>query len=256
MDSFEVIQIPVLNDNYIYLIHDAYTSTTARVDPAKAEPVIKELKSRGWKLDFILNTHHHADHVGGNKQLKEHYSCKVLASEHDHHRIPGITSTLQEGDKVTVGSLEAYVYFVPGHTSGHIAYHFRDQHALFCGDTLFSIGCGRLFEGTPIQMWDSLKKLRNLPDHTKVYCTHEYTEQNIRFALSIDPHNQALKHREQEVLMIRSQNLPSVPSLLGQEKLANPFLRADDKTLQSSLGFNSTSPEDFFGELRKRKDLF
>ncbi|MGZ8240586.1 MAG: hydroxyacylglutathione hydrolase, partial [Methylobacter sp.] len=183
----EIIQLPVLTDNYIYLIHEPLSDETAVVDPALAQPVLDILDKKNWKLKYVLNTHHHWDHVGGNLELKQKTSCKIIAAESDRGRVPGIDISVKEDDIIPVGTQSARVISTPGHTSGHIVYHFAEDNTLFCGDTLFVMGCGRLFEGTAAQMWNSLQKLKALPASTRLYCTHEYTLANGRFAISVEP---------------------------------------------------------------------
>lgn len=252
--SIETIQIPVFNDNYIYVLQDHDSGRFAVVDPALAGPVIAVLEKKGAQLDLILNTHHHSDHVGGNLELKRHYGCKVVGPSADHCRIPGIDIRVGDGDEIALGSSIARVFDTPGHTKGHIVYFFQDDQALFCGDTLFSAGCGRLFEGTPEQMWESLKKLRTLPDSTAVYCAHEYTQANIQFALTVQPDLPELLAYAEEVRQRREVGLPSIPANLGREKLYNPFLRADKPEL--GLAVQKQSPVDVFEEIRRRKDHF
>jgi len=256
MSGFEIVQIPVLGDNYVYLAHDPAGGETAVVDPAVASPVQDILDKKGWKLTHILNTHHHHDHTGGNLELKNKYGCTIIGAESDSDRIPGIDVKVGEGDGVSVGRFRASVFEVPGHTSGHIAYWFADSQALFCGDALFSLGCGRIFEGTPEQMWSSLKKLRDLPDDTRVYCAHEYTNANADFALSVDPDNKALQQRADQVLELRQAGKPTVPSILGEEKAINPFLRADNAELLNAAGLTGTDAILAFAEIRRRKDVF
>lgn len=238
----EVVQIPVLSDNYIYLLHDKDTGETAVVDAAVPEPVLAELDKRGWTLTRIFNTHHHPDHVGANLALKEKTGCHITGPKAEQQRIPGIDKAVGEGDIVTLGNSQARVFDVPGHTSGHIAYWFEADDALFCGDTLFAMGCGRLFEGTPAQMYDSLNKFKELPDATAVYCAHEYTQSNGRFALTVEPDNQALISRMAEVDEKRAKGLPTVPSNIGEEKATNPFMRAASAAQ--------------LGEIRQLKDNF
>jgi len=252
----EIIQIPVLDDNYIYLIHDPVQGASGVVDPAVAEPVIVALAEHGWRLDYILNTHHHGDHTGANEALKQKFGCTIIGPRADAARIPGIDIQVGDGDRVALGAEEAEVFDVPGHTRGHIAYWFEGSRALFCGDTLFALGCGRLFEGTPEQMWRSLEKLRALPDDTKVFCAHEYTQANARFALSIEPDNAALAARAQAIDAARQAGRPTVPSTLGEERATNPFLRADEAALQQALGLDGAGPVEVFAETRRRKDHF
>jgi hydroxyacylglutathione hydrolase len=256
MTQLEIRQIPVLNDNYVYLVHEAVTGTVAVVDPACVTPVLRECERAGWTLSVILNTHHHNDHVGANYELKWLTRCTVVGPSADRHRIPGIDRAVQDGETFNLGQLEVRVMAVPGHTSGHIAYYVPAAEALFCGDTLFSIGCGRLFEGTPAQMWASLQALRALPPTTRVYCAHEYTAGNVRFALSVDPDNEQLRNRAAAVGRARARGLPTIPSVLWEECAANPFLRADDPALQAALGMPGADPVEVFATLRARKDTF
>lgn len=219
-------QIPVLTDNYIYLLHETVSNQTAVVDPAVAEPVLETLKTLGLTLDYIFNTHHHSDHVGGNLTLKAKTGCKVIAAKADSQRIPGIDSALKDGDHFQLGSQTATIIATDGHTLGHIVFWFKQTKALFCGDTLFSMGCGKLFEGSAEQMWHSLNKLAALPKETLIYCAHEYTEENGRFALGIDSGNIDLKNRMRHVKQRRQQGLATVPFSLAEELATNPFLRA------------------------------
>lgn len=250
-------QLPVLSDNYIYLLHDPSTGATAAVDPAVPEPVLEALQRRGWSLSHILNTHHHHDHTGGNTVLKQATGCTIVGARSDAARIPGIDMEVGERDSFMLGAAAAKVFEVPGHTSGHIAYWFPDSHALFCGDTLFTLGCGRLFEGTAEQMWDSLLKLRGLPGDTLVYCAHEYTQSNARFARTIERDNATLQARIREVDAVRARGLPAVPSRLDEEKETNPFLRADIAAVKRAVGLDdATDAARVFAEIRRRKDAF
>ncbi len=249
-------QLPVLSDNYVYLVHEPDAGLTAVVDPAVTAPVLAALEGRGWRLTHILNTHHHHDHVGGNLELKAATGCTIVGPRADRGRIPGIEVELGDGDIFRFGGSTAIVYDVPGHTSGHIAYHFARDHALFCGDTLFALGCGRMFEGTPPQMWHSLERLRELPDDTLIYCAHEYTQSNGRFALSVEPGNAALQARMREVDVRRRDGLPTVPSTIGEERATNPFLRPESAELQQSLAVVGQPLHEIFGATRARKDDF
>lgn len=252
----EIVRIPVLIDNYVWLVHEPVQGKTGVVDPAVDGPVLEELRQRGWSLDWILNTHHHADHVGANLKLKRATGCAIVGPAIDNARIPGMDEGVNQGDRFVLGAEVAEVHFVPGHTRGHIAFHFPDSKALFCGDTIFLVGCGRLFEGTPEQMWDSLSRLRQLPDDTQVFCAHEYTASNIRFALTVDPDNQELLERADEVTAMRARGEATVPDTLGREKATNPFLRADEPTVAANVGLFDAPPAQVFGELRARKDRF
>ena len=252
----EILQIPVLNDNYIYLIHEPVSGATAAVDPALAQPVLDALKEKAWQLTHILNTHHHGDHIGGNLELKDQTGCQIIASQYDRDRIPGIDLTVTEGDKIHLGEQQATVLETPGHTSGHIVYYFASEQLLFCGDTLFVMGCGRLFEGTAAQMLQSLNKLKQLPGATKVYCTHEYTQTNGRFALSVEPENQELQNTMIEVDQRRAQQQPTVPSTIAQEWATNPFFRSDSPGLQQTINMQGKPIVDVFSKTRKLKDKF
>lgn len=256
MAALEIVQIPVLSDNYVYLLHDAASGATAVVDPAVAEPVQVALAERGWTLTHILNTHHHNDHVGGNLALKQATGCTIIGNRADAARLPGLDAGVSEGDSVTVGGATAQVLEVSGHTVGHIAYWFPESKALFCGDTLFALGCGRMFEGDPDTFWTSLSKLRSLPDDTQVFCAHEYTLANYRFAAALDPDNPALQARGVVLRELRDRGTPTVPSVLADEKATNPFLRADDAILAGRLGLAGRPASEVFAEIRRRKDTF
>lgn len=252
--------IPALSDNYIFLLWDESQKIAAVVDPAVAEPVIKKLKEINAKLVTIFNTHHHGDHVGGNRRLMAEFpDLCVYGGAEDRGRIPGQQVYLQEGDTVEFAGKKAEIFFVPGHTYGHIAYYFppalgEETGELFCGDTIFAGGCGRLFEGTPAQMVDSIGKLRQLPDNTRVWCAHEYTLNNLKFAVTVDRENQALQKRLELVIKKRDRNISTIPSLLGIEKQTNPFLRWDFPALQAVTGMNE--PARVFGKIRGMKDNF
>lgn len=256
----QIYRLPALSDNYIFLLHDATQNIAAVVDPAEAAPVLNCLHELRAKLVAIFNTHHHGDHVGGNTRLLKAFpQAIVYGGAEDQGRIPGQQVFLQEGDRVTFANREAEVLFVPGHTRAHIAYYFaptqpEETGELFCGDTLFAGGCGRLFEGTPTQMVNSLHKIRSLPDLTRVWCAHEYTLKNLQFALIIDEQNQDLQSRFAIVKDRRRQAQATVPSLLGEEKLTNPFLRWDQANLQAQV--NSHDPIQTFARLRGMKDQF
>ena len=257
MSKLVIDQIPVLTDNYVYLAHDPESGATAVIDPALAPPVLERLGAKGWRLTHILNTHHHDDHVGGNLALKQATGALVVGSRRDAARIPGIDVEVGDGDSFLLGAAAAMVMEVPGHTSGHIAFWFPGSHALFSGDTLFALGCGRLFEGTGQQMWNSLHKLRCLPDETLVYCAHEYTEANARFARTVERHNPDLLERIEEVKRTRRHHRPTVPMTLGIERKTNPFLRADMDAVKAGVGLPpDADPAQVFTEIRRRKDVF
>jgi hydroxyacylglutathione hydrolase len=250
----EVRLFPCLTDNFGYLIHDPETKATASVDAPEAGPIIAALEREGWRLTDILITHHHHDHVGGVAELKQKYQCRVVAPHDKTTRIANVDLRAGQGDIVKVGSLLARVLETPGHTLDHISYVFDNDKVLFAADTLFSIGCGRVFEGTYPMMWDSLLKLRALPDDFQLYCGHEYTAANVKFALTIEPDNAALKARAEEVKRLRAENKPTIPTLLGDEKKANVFLRADDPSVAAGVRMKGSSAAEIFRELRERKN--
>ncbi|HAG80189.1 MAG TPA: hydroxyacylglutathione hydrolase [Cyanobacteria bacterium UBA12227] len=256
----QVNLLPALSDNYIFLLHEPKQNLAAVVDPADAQLVLRCLAKLGAELVAIFNTHHHMDHVGGNRQLISHFpKIRVYGGMEDRGRIPGQEVFLQEGDKVEFAGRVGEVLFVPGHTKGHIAYYFPpvepgEAGELFCGDTLFAGGCGRLFEGTPTQMLNSLSKLSALPDHTRVWCAHEYTLKNLQFALTVNASNPDLQTRYAEVEKARDRREATIPSLLGVEKRTNPFLRWEDPSLQSAV--NAKDPVQTFSRLRGMRDRF
>lgn len=257
MAGMIVEQIAVLSDNYIYVVHDPRSGATATVDPALAEPVLDLLDRRGWRLDLVLNTHHHGDHTGGNRDLRQATGARVVGARRDGGRIPGLDQGVGDGEVFLLGDAPVRVMEVPGHTSGHIAFWLAGEDKLFCGDTLFSLGCGRLFEGTAAQMWASLCALRELPGETQVYCAHEYTAANGRFARTVEPDNLALQDRLAEVERLRGIGRPTVPTTIALERATNPFLRADEDGLARALGLAAGSdPAEVFAELRRRKDVF
>jgi hydroxyacylglutathione hydrolase len=257
MAKIIVEQIPVLADNYVYLAHEPLGGATAAIDPAVPEPVLDRLAAKGWQLTHILNTHHHGDHTGANLELARRTGCAILGAARDCGRIPGITQEVSQGETFMLGHAAVTVLEVPGHTSGHVAFWFTDSHVLFCGDTLFSLGCGRLFEGTPEEMWTSLKKLRDLPPDTMAYPAHEYTASNGRFARLVERDNEALKARLDEVEHLRANGRPTVPVRLADERATNPFLRADTASVAKAVGMApGTDPVEVFAELRRRKDVF
>ncbi len=227
--------IPAFEDNYIYLLTDTETGTTAIVDPGDATPVQHVLDERGLTLDYILNTHHHGDHTGGNQALKKRYGCTIIGPAADKHRIPGIDHGTKESDIVSIGDSKTKILETHGHTMGHICFWFQDDRALFCGDTLFSMSTGRLFEGTPEDMWASLTKISALPDDTMIYCAHEYTEENGEFCLTVEPNNEDLKARMDEVRQLRAQDKPTLPVSLATEKKTNAMLRAGSATRYAAI---------------------
>ena len=247
--------IPCLSDNFSYLIHDKESDKVSIVDPAEykvCDNVIKKYK----KLDFILNTHHHADHVDGNLELKKKYNSKILGFELDKDRIPGIDILLKENQKHKIGKLEFELIFVPGHTKGHVAFFFFKEKVVFTGDTLFSLGCGRVFEGTHEEMFNSLNKIKKLPPDTKIYCGHEYTKSNLNFCLKYDSKNTFLKEKEIEIQKKLSSNQPTIPTTLGQEIKTNIFFRCNDPEIRHTLGLKDSSEAKVFSKLRDLKDSF
>ena len=256
----QVHRLPALSNNYIFLLHDPVQHQAAVVDPAEAAPVLAYLRDLGASLVAIFNTHHHSDHIGGNRRLLRKFPAAVVyGGAQDRGRIPGQQVFLEEGDRVEFGDRTGEVLFVPGHTRAHIAYYFPPKDAqspgeLFCGDTLFAGGCGRLFEGTPAQMVSSLSKLRNLPEQTRVWCAHEYTLKNLQFALTVDPNNPDLQHRWLAVKMARQRAQATIPSQIGLEKQTNPFLRWDSPELVAAT--QGRDAVQTFTRLRSMKDRF
>ena len=256
MARLSIELIPCLRDNYAYLVRDEGEGLCAVVDPSEPDPVKAKLKERGAKLTHILNTHHHFDHTGGNIPLKEEFGAIIVGPEKDRDRIPGIDVGVTESAPWQFGAHEARILEIPAHTRAHIAFVFSGSDAAFTGDTLFAMGCGRLFEGTPAMMWAAMQKLMTLPDRTRVYCGHEYTLANARFAVTVEPHNADLQARLKEVEAMRAKGEPTVPSTIGQEKRTNPFMRPDSPEIRKVLGMEAASDVDVLGETRKRKDNF
>lgn len=248
----QVHQFSCLSDNYAYLIHCSETGETATIDTPDAARILEESQRLGWPITAIWNTHWHADHAGGNAEIVKQTGARVIGPAEISKTAPAPDLIPAEGEIVPLGKSAARVIATPGHTLGHIAYVFDAEKLAFVGDTMFALGCGRLFEGSPAQMWESLNKLAALPDDTMIYCAHEYTQSNARFALSVDPDNAALKARAAQVDQMRAQNMPTVPTNIGLEKATSPFLRAPILPQMAGLG----DPVVAFAEVRRRKDVF
>ena len=247
--------IKCLSDNYSYLIFEEETNTVSIVDPSEfisCDKVIQKYK----KLDYILNTHHHTDHVDGNIELKKKYNSKIIGYFGDKDRIPGIDILLKDSQNQKIGNLVFTTIFIPGHTKGHIAFYFRDKKIIFTGDTLFSLGCGRVFEGTHVDMFNSLNKLKILPAETKVYCGHEYTKSNLNFCLKYDPNNSSLKKKSTEINSKIKNKIPTIPTTIGEELKTNIFLRLDDSDVKKTLNLKDSSNQEIFSKLRDLKDIF
>jgi hydroxyacylglutathione hydrolase len=238
----DIVAIPAFADNYLWLVHDADSGETAVVDPGDPAPVLAEADKRGWRITKILNTHWHPDHTGGNLAIKEKTGATIVGPAGENGRVPGLDQALKESDRIRLGNHEAEVWEVPGHTIGHIAYIFREDGVAFVGDTLFAMGCGRLFEGSPEQMHRSLDRLAGLPEDTKLYCAHEYTLANARFAAHAFPDNSAIAKRLDSVIKARDGGEPTVPTTVAEERATNPFLLARDV--------------EHFADLRAAKDNF
>jgi hydroxyacylglutathione hydrolase len=250
----EIVTVPCLDDNYAYLLRDGASGRVGLVDAPEAGPIEAALAERDWKLDLILITHHHADHVQALDALRG--TAKVVGAAADRARLPKLDVEVRDGDRVALGESVAEVLDVPGHTVGHVAYHFAEAGALFSADSLMVMGCGRLFEGTPEQMWGSLERMATLPDATLVYSGHEYAAANTRFALSVDGANVALKTRAAEIAAMRERGEATVPARLDLERRTNPFLRARDADLKSRLRLENLPDAQVFAEIRRRKDAF
>jgi hydroxyacylglutathione hydrolase len=254
--SLIVDVFPARSDNFGYLVHDTASGRTAAIDAPEGAAIRTALLHRGWSLTDIFITHHHIDHVEAIPELKAEFGARVVGPRAEADKIAGLDALVTGGDTVSLGETVFHVYDTPGHTLGHIVFHDRDGKHLFSADALFSLGVGRMFEGTPGPMWAGVKALRELPDDTLVYCGHEYTQSNAKFALSIDPDNAALQKRADEVVALRLVGRPTIPFLLGEDKAANPFLRADDPVLARHYGLEGADPAEVFAAIRKGKDNF
>jgi hydroxyacylglutathione hydrolase len=252
----EVRLVPCLSDNYAVILRDPASNMVAVVDAPEPKPIVKALEEARWTLTHILVTHKHADHIQGIPALKQRYRAKVIGPRAEAGDIPTLDALVGEPDTVEVGSLRARVFDTPGHTAGHICYWFDKEKLLFAADTLFALGCGRPFERPAAVLWESLLKLRKLPNDTIVYCGHEYTLANARFSVTVDPKNAALKARLAQIEEARAANKPTVPFTLGEDRLTNPFLRADDPAVAEAVGMKGADPAAVFTELRERKNNF
>ncbi len=254
MTKLQFHQFPCLSDNYGVLVHSPETGETASIDAPDAEAVAHALAENGWSLSHIFTTHHHHDHTGGNLALKEKTGATIYGPKAEAAKIPGIDQALGEGDTFTFAGHEVRVLETPGHTAGHISYWIPDAKVAFVGDTLFAMGCGRLFEGTPAMMWQSLQKLIALPRDTTVYCGHEYTQSNASFSLTIEPDNAALQKRVEDVAALRAAGKPTLPTTISLELATNPFLRPQEKGIRTTLGMTDATDAEVFAEIRERKN--
>ncbi|MBD3343648.1 MAG: hydroxyacylglutathione hydrolase [Chitinivibrionales bacterium] len=252
ISSLEIVQIPALSDNYIHILF--FKGSAIAIDPGDAYSVIREIKKRNYPLNTILVSHHHYDHTGGIDKLKNEHGCTVFGG--DNSRIPGLDAAVHHKEVFECCGIQIISYHVPGHTQSDMAYYLPDHDICFTGDTLFAGGCGRLFEGTADQMWQSLKILMHLPDETKIYCGHEYTIENLRFAHSLEPGNAKVYQRLEHSIALQKFNRSTLPTSLGLEKETNPFLRVGDSALRRSLGMNDSSDEAVFADIRRKKDKF
>ncbi|WBQ11825.1 hydroxyacylglutathione hydrolase [Hyphomonadaceae bacterium BL14] len=254
--ALQIRQFPCLQDNYGFLIACSETGACAAIDTPEPARILDEARAAGWRLGEIWTTHHHWDHAGGNDTIRAANGARITAPAAEADKIGHVDAAVRPGDRVRLGALEAQVLDVGGHTLGQVAYWFETEGVVFVGDALFALGCGRLFEGTPRQAQAGLARLRDLPDTTRVYCAHEYTQANARFALSIDPDNDALQAYAREVEALRARGEPTVPTTIARERAANPFLRWDDAGLRTRLGLETAQDWEVYGEVRARKDRF
>ncbi|WP_279481893.1 hydroxyacylglutathione hydrolase [Aureimonas sp. SK2] len=254
MPPYPIRQFPCRRDNFGVLLHDPETGNTLSIDAPEETPILQALEREGWRLTHILTTHHHDDHTAANEALKARFDAEIVGPEAERARIPGIDRGVRGGDRLSIGSLVFEVIDTPGHTAGHVSYFVPGAGVLFAADTLFSLGCGRLFEGDAATMWESLKRLRALPDETLLYSGHEYTATNARFALDVDPGNLLLQERVKEVEALRVRGEATLPVELGREKRTNPFLRADDPELQAAFDMAGADPVAVFAALRTKRN--
>jgi len=254
--TLQIDQFMCRSDNFGVLIHDTETGETALIDAPEEGPILAAIQRTGWTPGMIFTTHHHSDHVEANLALKDRFGLRIVGPESEASKIPGIDDTVEDGSVVPFGGDNVRVIATPGHTAGHVSYYFPKAKVAFTADTLFALGCGRIFEGTPPMMYASLQKLAALPPETAIYCGHEYTQSNARFALTIDPTNAALKERAGKIETLRSQDRPTLPTTIAEELATNPYLRVKDQAIRRNLGMEQASDEEVFAEIRKRKDNF
>tara|TARA_B110001452_G_scaffold247583_1_gene233739 strand:+ start:1257 stop:2021 length:765 start_codon:yes stop_codon:yes gene_type:complete len=248
--------VPCLQDNYSYVIHDTETDTVAVIDPSEFDTVNNFIEKKFKKIDYILNTHHHFDHTGGNFDLKKKYNCKIIGSKKDERRIPGMDIKLSDNENFRLGNVNFKILFVPGHTSGHICFYAKNEKVIFTGDTLFSLGCGKIFEGTHLEMYNSLSIIKKLPIDTQIYCGHEYTEKNLDFCIKYEINNSSLKEKKKWITTRLNKKLPTIPTTVKEELNTNIFLRCGSSKVKKSLGMENSTELEIFKKLRDLKDIF
>ena len=256
MSALDIHQFTCRSDNYCALIHDADTGVTASIDAPEEKAIRAALAETGWNLTHILTTHHHFDHVEGNANLKATFGCKIIGPKDEADKIPQLDEAYGHSEEFSIGGHTVEVIGTPGHTLGEVSYYLPDDGVVFTGDTLFALGCGRVFEGTPEMMWQSLQRLAELPRETMVYCGHEYTLSNAKFAVTVDPDNEALQARLAEIMILRADDKPTLPTSIGLELDTNPFMRPQDAGIRSTIGMNDASDAEVFAEIRARKDRY
>ena len=248
--------VPCLQDNYSFVIHDAKTNTVAVVDPSEFRAIDSFIKKKFKKIDYILNTHHHLDHTGGNLELQKKYKVKIIGSKKDQKRIPGINIKLSNNENFKLGCVDFKVFFIPGHTSGHVCFYSRNEKVVFTGDTLFSLGCGKIFEGTHFEMLKSLNLIKELPEDTRIYCGHEYTQKNLDFCIKYEINNNSLEEKKKWISSKLNQKQPTIPITIKEELKTNIFLRCNNSTVKKSLNMENSTELEVFKKLRDLKDVF
>ena len=248
--------IPCLQDNYSFVVHDTETGTVAVIDPSEFKPIDNFIEKKFKKIDYIFNTHHHFDHTGGNLDLKKKYKTKIIGSKKDEKRIPGIDTMISDNENFKLGNIEFKIFLIPGHTSGHICFYAKNEKVIFTGDTLFSLGCGRVFEGTHIEMLESLNFIKKLPTDTKIYCGHEYTKKNLDFCIKYEVNNNSLEEKKKWIISRLSQKQPTIPTTVKEELDTNIFLRCDNFDVKKSLSMENSTELEVFKKLRDLKDVF